>query len=131
MVKFVSWWGNYYLWTLKKKFRVEFLQEAMHFLETLDQKAAAKVIYNITKAQSVNDAELFKKLTDDIWEFRTLHRETCYRLFAFWDKRRKDDTVVIATHGMIKKTMKVPQNETERALRWMRVYFEKNKLNEK
>jgi hypothetical protein len=32
---------------------------------------------------------------------------------------------------MIKKTMKVPQNETERALRWMRVYFEKNKLNEK
>ncbi len=111
----------------KKKFRVEFLKEAEAFLSGLDRKAKAKVIYNITKAQYVTDQELFKKLTDEIWEFRTLYNQTCYRLFAFWGKGGGADTVVIATHGMVKKTMKVPGGEIERALRWMRVYFEKNK----
>lgn len=110
-----------------KKFRVEFLDEAASFLESLDRKARAKIIYNITKAQYVNDQELFKKLTDDVWEFRTLYNQTCYRMFAFWDKRNGADTVVVATHGMVKKTMKVPRGEIERATRWMRVYFEKNK----
>jgi hypothetical protein len=47
-------------------------------------------------------------------------------MFAFWDKRNGTDTVVVATHGMVKKTMKVPGAEIDRAVRWMRVYFEKN-----
>jgi hypothetical protein len=50
----------------KRKFRVEFLDEATSFLESLDRKARAKIIYTITKAQYVNDQELFKKLTDEV-----------------------------------------------------------------
>jgi len=67
------------------KFKVEFLEEAAEFLDSLDEKVRDKIIYNITKAQFSNNKELFKKLTDEIWEFRTLFNKTHYRLFAFWD----------------------------------------------
>ena len=88
---------------MKEKFKVIFLEEAAAFLDQLDEKAREKIIYNIRKAQVTNDQELFKKLTDEIWEFRTLYSKTYYRLFAFWDKSDKIDTIVISTHGLIKK----------------------------
>jgi len=59
------------------------LKEASEFLDSLDEKVRDKIIYNITKARFSNDKELFKKLTDEIWEFRTLFNKTHYRLFAF------------------------------------------------
>ena len=68
------------------KFRVLFLEEAKVFLDNLDEKARDKIIYNIRKAQMSTDKELFKKLTDEIWEFRTLFNKTHYRLFAFWTR---------------------------------------------
>jgi phage-related protein len=97
------------------KFRVEFLSEAKRFLDGLDAKAREKILYNIWKARSVNDKELFKKLQGEIWEFRTKHNRIYYRLFAFWDKTNKEDTVVISTHGLIKKTGKTPKSDIERA----------------
>ncbi len=97
------------------KFGVRFLEEAKVFLDELDEKARDKIVYNIWKARSTNDKELFKKLKDEIWEFRTKYNKTYYRLFAFWDKREKNDTVVISTHGLIKKTDKIPKSEIERA----------------
>ena len=68
------------------KFRVDFLEEAKDFLDHLDEKSRAKIIYNIWKSRSTNDKELFKKLQDEIWEFRTKYNKSYYRLFAFWDK---------------------------------------------
>jgi hypothetical protein len=59
------------------------LEEAAEFLDNLDEKARDKVIYNFQKARFSNDKELFKKLKDEIWEFRTLFNKTQYRLFAF------------------------------------------------
>jgi phage-related protein len=103
------------------------MEEAAKFLDQLDEKARDKIIYNITKAQLTNDKELFKKLTDEIWEFRTLYSKTYYRLFAFWDKSDKSDktdTVVISTHGLIKKTGKTPQADLDKAERLMKLYFE-------
>lgn len=105
------------------KFRVEFLEDAKIFLDDLDEKAREKVLYNIWKARSINDKELFKKLQDEIWEFRTKYNKTYYRLFAFWDKSAKTDTVVISTHGLIKKTGKVPKNELEKAEKIRELYF--------
>jgi phage-related protein len=109
---------------MKEKFRVQFLNEATDFLDTIDSKAREKIIYNIKKAQIHNDNELFKKLNDEIWEFRTLFKKTYYRLFAFWDKREKVDTVVISTHGIIKKTGKTPKAELEKAEYIRKLYFE-------
>jgi phage-related protein len=106
------------------KFRVQFLDEASEFLDQIEEKAREKIIYNIRKSQVINDSDLFKKLNSEIWEFRTLHMKMKYRLLAFWDKLDKADTVVIATHGIIKKTDKVPHAEIEKAERIRKLYFE-------
>lgn len=53
------------------KFKVVFLKPVLDFLENLDPKSREKVIYNIWKSRSVNDNDIFKKLNDEIWEFRT------------------------------------------------------------
>ena len=76
---------------MKSKFEVVFLEQAMDFMSKLDTKAKKKIYYNLDKAKLENDPKLFKKLTDDIWEFRTLYQGIQYRLFAFWDKTDKTD----------------------------------------
>ena len=108
---------------MTEKFKVQFLEEANEFISKLDSKAREKIIYTIRKAQVINDIELFKKLTDDIWELRTLYQKTKYRLFAFWDNRDKSNTIVIATHGIIKKTGKTPIADLEKAIRLRKQYF--------
>jgi phage-related protein len=115
---------------MKEKFQVLFLEEAAVFLDNLNENARDKIIYNIQKARFSNDKELFRKLRDEIWEFRTLFNRTHYRLFAFWDKSEKMETVVISTHGIIKKTDKTPVAELEKAVKIRRIYFER-KNNER
>ena len=106
------------------KFQVKFLEDAAEFLENLDEKAREKIYYNIQKARFSNNKELFKKLKGEIWEFRTLFNKKHYRLFAFWDKTGKDETVVISTHGIIKKSDKTPPGEIEKADDLRKLYFE-------
>lgn len=100
---------------MKPKFDVELLPEAIEFLENLDDKTREKVYYNIKKAQYTNDNKLFKKLNDFIWEFRTLYNNRTYRLFSFWDKIKDKQTLVVATHGILKKTQKTPAKENKKA----------------
>jgi len=109
---------------MTEKFKVRLLEEAYEFLETLDEKSREKILYNIRKSQVITDSELFKKLKDEIWEFRTLYNKSYYRLFAFWDKTEKTDTVVISTHGIIKKTDKTPQGDIDKAEKLRIKYFE-------
>ena len=109
---------------MNKRFEVEILDEALEFLQGLERKHYEKVLYNIRKAQVENDPELFKKLKDDIWEFRTLYQRLKYRLLAFWDKSSVTDTLVVCTHGFIKKRSKVPEQEIEKAVQIRIKYFE-------
>ena len=108
---------------MKPKFEVIFLEQAIDFMSKLDTKAKKKIYFNLDKAKLENDPKLFKKLTDDIWEFRTLYQGIQYRLFAFWDKTDKTETLVLSTHGMIKKVSKVPKAEIEKALKIKTEYF--------
>lgn len=105
------------------KFNVIFLEEAKDFLETLDYKSREKILYNIWKARNSNNKELFKKLNKDIWEFRTKYNNTYYRLFAFWDRSINTNSLVIATHGIIKKTSKINNSEIEKAEKIKSKYF--------
>ena len=114
------------------KFNVIFLTEAREFLLELDEKSRDKIIFNIDKSKIENDNELFKKLKGEIWEFRTLYNKTYFRIFAFWDKTEKIETLVIATHGIIKKTLKTPEKEIEKAENIRLRYFDiKSRRNEK
>lgn len=51
------------------KFEVDFLEDVVEFLESLDEKLRRKIIFNIDKLRYVNDLKLFKKLIKEIWEF--------------------------------------------------------------
>jgi phage-related protein len=108
-------------------FQTIFLEEADKFILGLDSKTVKKILYNIDLAEQTNDPKLFKKLQNNIWEFRTNYAGFRIRLLAFWDKSVEKDTLVFATHGFIKKVDKVPKNEIERALRIREKYFN-NKL---
>ena len=106
----------------KPRFKIVYTEEAIDFLRHLPQKVKAKVVYNIGKSMYVLDNSLFKKLENtDIWEFRTLYNGNAYRLFAFWDT--EEDTLVTATHGMIKKSQRTPLKEIEKAEAKRKEYF--------
>jgi len=60
---------------MKNYFEILFLEEAFEFLTGLERKHYEKILYNIRKSQVELDPNLFKKLTDDIWEFRTVYQE--------------------------------------------------------
>jgi phage-related protein len=104
-------------------FTTVFLKEADEFLSTLDSKTVIKVLYNIELAENSNDRRLFKKLHDEIWEFRTLFNGAQIRLMAFWDTRDKLETLVVATHGYVKKTSKVHKNEIDKAIALRKKYM--------
>ena len=99
-----------------KAFEVVFMDEVQEFLDTLTEASRDKIMYNVNKVTGgVIDNDLFKKLdgSDGIWEFRTKYNGMEYRLLSFWDEQEK--RLVVATHGFIKKTWKVPAKEIARA----------------
>ena len=110
---------------MKERFEVLFLEEVEEFLDELDDKTREKIIYNVDKSRFFNDPELFKKLNDTVWEFRTRFKSKQYRLLAFWDKRKKTDTLVIATHGFVKKSQKTPKKEIEKTEQIAKAYLAK------
>ena len=107
---------------MQERFRVIYTSEADEFLDSLPQKAKDKILLNIRKAKYVIDPKLFKKLEGtDIWEFRTKYDGIQYRLLAFWDTTT--NSLVIATHGFIKKVQKTPKQQIKRAEEIRAIYF--------
>lgn len=109
---------------MDKLFEIIFLEEAFDFLQSLETKHYNKILFNIRKAQVQHDPELLKKLTGEIWEFRTLYQGLQYRLLAFWDKSGSEESLVICTHGFIKKQSKVPQKEIDKSESLRKKYFQ-------
>ncbi len=89
---------------MKPNFEVELLPEAFAFIKKQDFKTRKKIFQNINRAKQSLDPTLFKKLSSEIWEFRTRYNGVQYRLLAFWDKTSEIETIVFATHGFKKKT---------------------------
>lgn len=109
----------------KERFKVVYLQDAVDFLESISEEARKKLMYAISVSKYIIDVERFKKLKNrEIWEFRARVGSVRYRILAFWDK--DNETLVVATHGFIKKTPKTPESEISKAERMMKEYF-KNK----
>ncbi len=107
------------------KFEILFLASAKEFLDGLDAKTREKILFNIWKSKYSTDPKLFKKLNNEIWEFRTLFRGRQFRFLAFWDRRGNKKSLVITTHGFEKKTQKIPQKEIVRAESLMKEYFDR------
>ena len=108
-------------------FDIFFMDEAMKFIRSLPVSAQRKIFHNADRiSNGLINNELFKKLSGDtdLWEFRTLHNGIQYRLLAFWDNHKK--RMVVATHGFVKKTWKIPYKEISKAESLRKKYYESN-----
>ena len=107
--------------------KVVYMEEALTFIESLPQSVGDKLLEIVHRIEGgERNAVLFSKLEGtDIWEFRTLYNKIKYRLFAFWDT--ETDTIIIATHGIIKKTQKTPKKEIAKAERIRQEFFNAKK----
>ncbi len=95
--------------------KIILLDRVREFLKSLNPKILSKIYANMQKVQEgVNDKDIFKKLTGtDFWEFRTHYSGMSYRLIAFWDK--KERSLVVCTHGFVKKSQRTPEKEIAKA----------------
>lgn len=95
------------------------------FLDSLSSKLAQKVawVLRLVEDLDVVPAAYFKKLvnTEEIWECRIHLGSNAYRIFCFFD----GNSVIVLTHGLIKKTQKTPQREIERAETYRRDYMQR------
>ena len=112
---------------MTKRFETRLLKEAFEFVERQNLKTRKKILQNIRRAEQQSDPKFFKKLTSEIWEFRILFSGIQYRLLAFWDKENKSETLVFATHGIIKKTSKVGKKEIDKAENIRNAYLKNKK----
>ena len=104
--------------------------EAEVFLENLNDKTRIKFYVLFDKTEAGYKGEWFEPLkeTDGFWEFRLRFNKNFYRLLAFWDKEDKVETLIIATHGFLKKTNKTPSSEIRKAELIKRRYFQNKRI---
>ena len=109
---------------MMKDITVEYLTDALIYIDKMPVKARNKMLHNISLVQKgVMDIRIFKKISDSgIWEFRAEYQNNEYRLLAFWDKTRS--SIVMATHGFDKKTRKTPRVEIALAEKIREEYYQ-------
>lgn len=114
---------------LKKPIVVRFLKEAEKYFLAQNEKIQKKFLISFEKTETGIKGNWFKKLkdTDGIYEFRQSDHKKFYRIFAFWHSEEKE-TLIVATHGVDKKSNKTPQKEIKKAEQIKKKYFDtKNK----
>ena len=114
---------------LKRRIEVRLLKEAEDYFFDQSDKVQEKFLKIFEKTEIGIKGDWFEKLknSDGIFEFRHSDHQKFYRIFAFWDSKEKT-TLIIATHGIDKKSNKTPLKEIKKAEQIKTSYFEfKNK----
>ncbi len=97
------------------------------FLDSLPSKAAQKAAWVLSLAEDMDilSSSYLKKLvgSDDIWEFRFQYGSSAYRIFCFFTGK----SVVVLTHGLVKKTQKTPHKEIKRAEAYKQDFLKRRK----
>lgn len=96
-----------------------------NFLDSLSGKAAQKVTWVLSLLEDLDivPSSYFKKLagTEEIWECRVKFSSNAYRIFCFF----ADNSVVVLTHGVIKKSQRTPKYEIEKAETYRRDFLKR------
>jgi len=118
---------------MEKPIEVIFLKQAEEFTNSIEDKPKKKLFQAIRKTKERLFGQWFVKLksSEGIFEFRVDDSGKFYRLFAFWDTEEDEATLVVATHGLIKKTNKTPPADIRKAEQIKRDYFEEKKKDKK
>lgn len=97
------------------------------FIDFLNPKVQQKILWTLKLLKEIDRLKkpYFEKLvnTDDIWECRIKFASDIFRIFFFFD----NNSVVILTHGFIKKTNKTPPEQIKRAENLKQDYFLRKK----
>ena len=100
------------------------------FLDALESGAARKVTWTLRLLEElpIMPSQYFKKLegSDQIWECRVSFRSNAYRLLCFF----AGNSIVVLTHGFIKKSRKTPSAEISKAEAMRRDFLERRKGHE-
>ena len=113
---------------LKKPIKVRLLKDASDYFFAQNEKVQKKLLLAFEKTEIGHKGDWFEKLknTDGIYEFRQSDHQKFYRVFAFWDSEDKE-TLIVATHGIDKKSNKTPPKEIKKAEQIKKNYFETKK----
>jgi len=97
------------------------------FFDSLSDKVFQKiswVLRLVSEIETVPKAYLKKLVnTEDIWECRIQYGSNSYRLFCFFDK----GSLIVLTHGIIKKSQKTPSIEIKKAETYKKDYYRRKK----
>jgi len=100
------------------------------FLDSLPGKVAQKVLWVLMVAEEMDTlpTTYFKKLvgSDDIWECRVQFGSNDCRILCF----HVGGSVLVLTHGFMKKTRKTPAKEIDRAETYKEDYLRRYKRHE-
>jgi len=94
------------------------------WLDALTKKDRRKCLERVERLREEGhelDRPFAAYLTDGIYELRVKSRNVNYRILYFFHEGR----AVVITHGLVKKTQKVPRKEIERAIE-RKIEFEEN-----
>ena len=110
---------------MNKPIEIIFLPDADKFIDNIEISARKKMFYAIRKTKMRIYGDWFEKLrsSKDIFEFRIKDSNKFFRLFAFWDSTNDTETLIVCTHGLIKKTNKTPKQDIEKAEMIKEKYF--------
>jgi len=102
---------------MEKPIEVFLLIQAEEFLDGCEEPVRKKFFVSMRKTKSRIFGDWFQKMksSNDIFEFRVDNNGKFYRLFAFWDARGSTQTLIVCTHGLVKKTNKTPKSDIEKA----------------
>lgn len=93
------------------------------FFDSLSKKVFQKIVWVLQLIKELENipSTYFKKIvnSDDIWECRVNFSSNTYRIFCFFQNGK----IIILTHGIMKKTQKLPQNEIQRAEEYKKDYL--------
>jgi len=100
---------------MENPIQIKLREEARQFLIDLPPDTRKKFTLTFRKTEAGFKGEWFEKLAgeDNLYEFRVSGNNTRYRLLAFWSEKEK--SLIIGTHGFIKKHNKTPEKEINKA----------------
>lgn len=100
------------------------------FIDSLSGKVAQKVtwVLNLLEDLDIVPSTYFKKLvgTEDIWECRIKFGSNAYRIFCFF----VDNSIVVLTHGFIKKTQKTHRSQIKKAEAYRKDFLKRRRKHE-
>ena len=110
---------------MSKPIEIILLPEADKFVDEIEKSARKKLFYAIRKTKMRIYGDWFEKLKSSrgIFEFRVKDNNKFFWLFAFWDSSGDTESLIVCTHGLIKKTNKTPKHDIEKAEKIKEKYF--------